>query len=77
MYCCATRTRSAFLLFEYHVINSFNETPSETDIKIDSGIYLNLNETKKGLFKRTYKNLRIKDVPKKGKIENITNKNNT
>tara|TARA_B110000908_G_C10158526_1_gene404820 strand:- start:466 stop:678 length:213 start_codon:yes stop_codon:yes gene_type:complete len=67
MYCCATRTRSAFLLFEYHVINSFNETPSETDIKIDSGIYLNLNETKKGLFKRTYKNLRIKDVPKKVK----------
>ena len=67
MYCCATRTRSAFLLFEYHVINSFNETPSETGIKIDSGIYLNLNETKKGLFKRTYKNLRIKDVPKKVK----------
>lgn len=54
-------------MFEYHVINSFNETPSETDIKIDSGIYLNLNETKKGLFKRTYKNLRIKDVPKKVK----------
>ena len=50
MYCCATRTRSAFLLFEYHVINSFNETPSKTEIKIDSGIYLNSNEAKKGFI---------------------------